>query len=195
VGPSLIVYSYNTLSGNQPSTYGNTAFLWQNGPFLPYNQTPLASQPVSGNSQSGSVNFSNLQIQNKDYIVGYSVGPNVQNICSWAYIPPGGSPGNSLAFQTMISMASIATDGVVVNYETPDGNAPQSGSQWIGIWQGPVASYTTPALAQANVSSNVSAGQVPIPVTLLRGTQYTVAYFMGAKQTMMAATCSFTTSS
>ena len=181
------------MSGNQPSTFGNTAFLWQNGPYIPYNQAALASQPVSGDSSQGSVNFTGLQIQSKDYIVGYAVGPNVGNICSWAYIPPSGTP--TATFQTNISMASVALDTVVVNYDVPDGANPQTSAHWIGIFAGPVASFTAKPLAQAKVASDVSQGQVPIPCTLTRGTTYTVAYFMGAKQTMMAATVTFTTAS
>jgi hypothetical protein len=194
IGPNLIVYNYSGLSGNQPTTYGNTAFLWQNGPFIPWGVTPLASQPVSGNTPSGSVVFTSLAIQNKDYIVGYAVGPNVTNICSWAYIPPGGGVSDAYSFQTTLLVVSVTTDAVILQYAVPDGDNPQANGHWVGVFQGATASYTGTPIAQAQVSSSVSQGQVPITTGLLRGTQYTAAYYTGAKPTMMAATVTFSTS-
>jgi hypothetical protein len=194
VGPTLLLYNYNTLPSNQPTTYGNTVFLWQSPSPIPWNQTPLASQPVSGNTQAGSVNFTNLQIQQKDYIAGYAVGPSVQNICSWAWIPASGSPP-TVTFQTSVSVLAFSTDSAVMQYTVPDGAQPQANGHWVGVFQGPYASYTDATLivAKANVGSNVSTGTVSITGTFLRGTQYTVAYFCGAKQTAMAAITSFTT--
>jgi hypothetical protein len=193
VGPTILLYNYNTLPSNQPTSYGNTVFLWQSPPPIPWNQVPLASQPVSGNTQAGSVNFTNLQIQSKDYIAGYAVGPNIQQICSWAWIPASGA--SSVTFQTNIVVLAFSTDSAVVQYTVPDGSQPQANQHWVGIFQGPYASYTDSSLivAKANVSSNVSTGTVPLSGTFLRGTQYTVAYFCGSKQTAMAAIATFTT--
>jgi hypothetical protein len=181
------------MPGNQPSTYGNTVFIWQNPDAIPYNQAPLNSQSVPTNTQYGSMNFGGLTVQTKSYIVGYAVGPNVANICSWVYIPMVGQPSET--FQTSIAVPpnGIFPDFVQVTYNTPVGNAPQTNNQWVGIWQGIAPSYTVPPLGQVTVGNNNATGQVSIAVPLLRGTTYCLGYFMGQKQTTLAASYNFST--
>lgn len=189
-----IQLAYNTMPGNQPSTYSNTVFIWQSGAAIPYNQKPLGSQPVPTNTQSGSMTFKDLQVQTKDYIIGYAVGSDPGNICAWVYIPPVGG-GDNQTFQTMLSVPAggIQPDTVLVTYSTPAGNTPQSNSQSIAIWQGTIASFTAAPLAQVSCSTNNSQDQIGLPVTLLRGTTYTLGYLMGKKQTTLAAAFTFST--
>ncbi|HEV7881028.1 hypothetical protein [Bradyrhizobium sp.] len=193
VGNTIILLSYNTMPGNQPSSYSNTAFIWQGSGAIPYNQNPLSSTPVSGNTQSGSTPFSGLEVQTKDYIIGYAVGPNVSNICSWVSIPAGS--GTPTTYQTSVwtTPDGVLPDVVLVYYDTPVGNQPQTNNQWIGIWQGAAPSYTVAPLAQTPVGNNNATGQVALSVTLLRGTTYSLAYFTGQKQTTMASSFLFST--
>jgi hypothetical protein len=188
-----ILLSYNTMPGNQPSSYSNTAFIWQASGAIPYNQAPLSSQAVSTNTQNGSMDFSDLEVQAKAYVIGYAVGSNVANICSWVSIPPG--TGSTTTYQSSVwtTPDGVLPDVVLVHYDTPVGNQPQTNSQWIGIWQGAAPSYTTPPLAQTPVGNNNATGQVGLAVTLLRGTTYSLAYFMGQKQTTMASSYVFST--
>ena len=188
-----ILLAYNTLPGNQPSIYSNTVFIWQNPDGIPYNQTPLSSQAVPGNSQSGSMNFSDLQVQAKAYTIGYATGPTVSSICSWVSVPAGMGPNTT--FQTSITVRpeSIQPDIVLVNYDTPVGNQPQTAGQWIAIWQGSAPSYTVAPLAKVLINNNNATSQIGLPVTLLRGTAYCIGYFMGAKQTTLAASFNFST--
>jgi hypothetical protein len=194
ISGTQILLSYNTMPGNQPSTYSNTAFIWQSGPTIPYNQKPAGSQPVPTNTQSGSMVFKDLQISTKDYIIGYAVGSDPGNICSWVYIPPVGG-GDNQTFQTSVSVPAggILPDVVLVMYQTPAGNQPQSNSQWVGIWQGSVASFTVAPLAQIACSTNNAVDQIGLPVTLLRSTTYTIGFMMGKKQTTLAAAFTFST--
>jgi hypothetical protein len=194
ISGTQILLSYNTMPGNQPSTYSDTVFIWQSGPTIPYNQKPLGSQAVPTNTQSGSMVFKDLQIQTKDYIIGYAVGADPTNICSWAYIPPVGG-GQAQTFQTSLSVPAggIQPDVVLVMYDTPAGNQPQSNSQWVGIWQGSIASFTAAPLAQITCSTNNSQDQIGLPVTLLRSTSYTLGFLMGKKQTTLAAAFTFST--
>jgi len=106
-------------------------------------------------------------------------------------IPLGESPAGS--FQTRISMDYGPPNSAVVTYYTPDGNTPQASGQWIGLFYGPVALYTTPAIARVDIASDDSTGQIPVPCTLLRGMEYTLAYFMSGDQTSAAATFTFQT--
>lgn len=193
VTPTDILLSYNTLPGNQPSTYSNTVFIWQNPDGIPYNQQPLDSQPVPTNTQSGSMDFPDLQVQAKAYTIGYATGPNVTNICSWVSIPAG--MGAPTTFQTSLSIPpeGVQPDVVVVQYNTPQGNQPQANGQWIGIWQGTTPSFNVAPLALVKIGNNNATSQVGLSVTLLRGTSYCLGYFMGAKQTTLAASFSFST--
>lgn len=188
-----ILLNYITLPGNQPSSYANTVFIWQNPDGIPYNEQPLSSQAVPTNTQSGSMDFSGLQVQAKAYTIGYATGPNVSNICSWVSIPAGMGPNTT--FQTSISVPpnGIQPDVVLVSYDTPVGNQPQTAGQWLGIWQGSAPSYTVPPLAKVAISNNNSTSQIGLAVTLLRGTSYCIGYFMGAKQTTLAASFNFST--
>ncbi|MET3132786.1 hypothetical protein AAKU55_003066 [Oxalobacteraceae bacterium GrIS 1.11] len=193
VSATDILLTYTTLPGNQPSSYSNTVFIWQNPDGIPYNQTPQASQAVPTNTQNGSMDFDDLQVQNKAYTIGYATGPNVSNICSWVSIPAGMGPNTT--FQTSLSVPpnGIQPDVVLVAYDTPVGNQPQTAGQWIGIWQGSAPSYTVAPLAQVTVSNNNATSQIALEVTLLRGTSYCLGYFMGAKQTTLAASFNFST--
>jgi len=190
-----IILSYNTLSGNQPSTYANTAFLWQNPNAIPYNQAPLASQAVPTNTQSGSMDFGGLQIQSAAYTIGYATGPNVTNICSWVSIPASTGPNTTFQSSIWTTPDGVKPDVVLVYYDTPVGNQPQTSGQWIGIWQGTIPSYTIAPLAKVLITNNNSTSQVPLIVTLLRGTSYCLGYFMGTKQTTLAASYYFQTAS
>lgn len=190
VNATDILLSYNTLPGNQPSSNANTVFIWQNSASIPYSIAPLASQAVPGNSQSGSMVFGNLTIQTKGYIIGYAVGPNVSNICSWAFVPAQGD--GIQTFQTSISVVP-SPDAVLVNFTTPDGNRPQANQHYVAIWQGSVVPYGVAPLAKANIGSDAAEGSQALPCTLMRKTTYTVGYFAGPKQSMLAATFTFTT--
>jgi hypothetical protein len=192
VSSNTISANYSTLLGNQPSTYGNTAFLWQSGNSIPFNQTPLATYSIPGNTEDGSFGFSGLTIQSKSYILGYAVGPDISQICATCYIPASGSDFQT--FQTMLDVSNVSTDSATVNYQTPAGYSPQTNANYIGLWEGSVASYTILPLIKQNITSNSSTGSVVINnFQFKRSTTYTLAYFMGAKQVYMAATYTFST--
>lgn len=192
VFPNAIAGTYDTISGNQPNTYANTLFLWQNTNAIPYNQAPLASFSVPGNTQMGSFAFSGISVQAWPYIIGYAVGPNPAQICSTAYIPATGSA--YVYFQTSLDI-SVLPDSVIISYATPANNTPQTNGNWVGIWESSIPPFSGAPVAQAPVALNTSVGQVVLNnLTLKRGTTYTAAYFMTAnKQTSMAAYLTFNT--
>jgi len=184
--------NYNTLANNQPNTYGNCVYIWQNPNQIPYGVPPLASFAIPGNTQNGSFSFGGLQVQIKSYVMGFAVGPNVSQICSTAYVPAAGTDWQY--FQTMLNVQDLGTDSLTVNYSTPSGNMPQTNQNWVGLWQGDTPSYSNPPAAKVNVDNNNAVGQAVINnYPFLRSTTYTVAYFMGSKQTMMASSYTFST--
>jgi hypothetical protein len=192
VTSNTISANYSTLPGNQPNSYGNTAFLWQSSSQIPYNEPYLASYSMTGNTEDGSFVFPGLTIQSKSYIVGYAVGTTINQICATCYIPASGTSFPTA--QTNLDIQSVSTDSAIVNYQTPDGNLPLTNANWIGLWQGNNASYTVKPLYSQTITTNNSSGLEPINnFSFKRSTTYTLAYFMGAKQTMMAATYTFST--
>ena len=94
----------------------------------------------------------------------------------------------------MLDVSNVSTDSATVNYQTPAGYSPQTNANYIGLWEGSVASYTILPLIKQNITSNSSTGSVVINnFQFKRSTTYTLAYFMGAKQVYMAATYTFST--
>jgi len=188
VSGTLIVYSYDSLPSNEPNSYQNTLFLWQNNAAIPYSTPPLDSIVIPGNSPNSGAPWTGLQIQNLEYVIGYAVGPNVSNICSWVSIPASGPGTGGPTFQTTAITTYTSAFTIVVHYETPAGNLPQTNQQWVGVWPGPLASYTVPPLAKAAAISDNNEGDLSIIYNFTAGDQYTIAYFMGTDQTAMAAT-------
>lgn len=195
-----ISLEFNTLPGNQPNAYGNMVAIWQNQNQIPWNQTPLNTQAIPNNSQAGSVVFNGLNLTINSYIVGYAVGPKVANICSTVFVPASSSSstGDS-GFQTNISISSLGSTSLAVNYTTPTGYTPKTNKNWLGIWLSNAASYTTQPEWATPVSDDSSQGVAVFnSIGLRRGTTYTVAYFMGGYDgstrdlKAMAATMTFT---
>jgi len=199
VSGTSITYSYNTLSGNQPNTYGDTLFLWQNQAQIPYNEPPTSSYTIPGNTQAGGYTWNQLSIGTNSYIVGYAVGTDVKNICAWAFVPASGSADNSSSFATSISVGAITSNSVVINFSTPAGNDPTANGDWIGVWNNGAPSYIVQPTAKSGVKDlgGNNNGTVGINLALLRGNTYAVAYFKGGASTStlttMAATTTFST--
>jgi hypothetical protein len=189
-----ITVVYNTLPANTPSTNQNFVAVWQ-ATMIPWPRKPLATQTISGDGQQGSVVMSGLSIQNKAYIVGYAVGPDVSNICATATLYVGGQKGP--AFSASIGLSSINDDTLVVHYQMPSGYQPATNKNWIGLWKGTVSPYyTPPPVARTLVTAYDDEGDVAmndLGLTIL--TPYTLIYFMGPSQNAAAAIVNFTTGS
>jgi hypothetical protein len=195
-GASWLSVAYKTLPGNTPKTNSNFLAIWEST-VIPWPIPPLAKQPVIGDTQDGSVTFSNLTIQSKAYIVGYAVGPDITDICATAVIYVGGQTGGpSDQFSTSIGIVSVLSDTVVVQYTCCPGYQPQAAKNWVGIWQGNTVPYYAgnPLYQQAVTSTSTQGAVVMNGLTLAISTQYTLAYFVGPDVTDAAAILTFTTS-
>ncbi|HEV7878565.1 hypothetical protein [Bradyrhizobium sp.] len=178
------------MPGNQPASYDNTVFLWQEPQIIPYAMPPLASQAIPINAESGTVDIGNLELVMQPYTAGYAVGPEVTNVCSWVSIAPDGTV--TTTFQTSLQLFSLSAQMVSVQYETPAGCQPRAYGHWIGFWEGPSASHIIPPIASVQIAANNSRGNITLEVpNLLSGKACSVGYFMGQKQTTLAASCTF----
>jgi len=195
VGQNAISVDYNTLPGNTPKSYSNFLAIWEST-IVPWTVAPLATQPIIGDTQQGSVSFSNLSIQNKAYIIGYAVGPDITDICATATVFAGGQTGANSQFSTSIGIAHVDDDTIVVQYYCCLGYQPQPAKNWIGLWQGPASPFYSgaPLYKQSVTNSSATGTVVMNGVTLTFATQYTLVYFMGPNLSDAAAILTFTTS-
>ncbi|MET3132785.1 hypothetical protein AAKU55_003065 [Oxalobacteraceae bacterium GrIS 1.11] len=193
IGPNAVSVIYSTLPGNTPSSNSNFLAIWEST-IVPWSVAPMATQNIVGDTQQGSVSFSNLSIQQKAYIIGYAVGPDVSDICATATVFVGGQVGNQ--FSTSIGIASLTDDSIVVQYSCCPGYQPQLSKNWVGLWQGPASPYYSgDPINRTPVTSSSSQGTVVMNgVTLSFATQYTLVYFLGSQVTDAAAILTFTTS-
>lgn len=198
-----VTVSYDTMSGNQPNTYGNFLAIWQSGDTIPWNTEPLNIYPIPGNTPNGSVNFTGLDLTNNSYIVGYAVGIALSdtqqkygNICSTAYIPA--SSNQTSSDQPNISIGVVGSTSVSFNFQLPEGILPQSNGAWAGIWRSGVPSYNNPPEAVTPISINAASGGGSFNnFNVGRGLTYTIGLFMSGysstgQSTQTALACSLT---
>lgn len=211
VSADEIDVDYSTMPGNQPNTYGNFLAIWQNFNSIPWNTEP--SQPIfyiQTNTPSGSAAFTGLNVNNNDYIIGYSTGPvltaggNVQkygNICATAYIPKATEGGQGTIFTPAISGINVGSTSVSFQFDLPDGILPQTNGAWAAIWRGGNPSfYSSAPLSSIPLSPDFSSGRAAFNnVSIGRGNTYTIAIFMsgyksggGSTQRALACSASFT---
>ncbi|HEV7881027.1 hypothetical protein [Bradyrhizobium sp.] len=194
IGPDAVSVQYTTLPGNRPKTNSNFLAIWEST-IVPWTVPPMAMQKIIGDTEQGSVSFSDLSIQNKAYIIGYAAGPDITDICATATVFVGGQPAQY--FSTSIGIASVLSDTIVLSYSCCLGYQPQPSNNWVGLWKGAASPYYSGSPQyKTDVTSSSAQGTVVMNgLTLAFGTPYTLAYFMGPNVTDAAAILTFTTSS
>jgi hypothetical protein len=187
-GSSDIILKYNGMRGNQPASYGNTAFLWQEPQIIPYSMPPMAAQPIPTNAENGAVLLK--QPAARDAAVHHRICRRARGYehlfvgidCpQWLDldVPDFGSGGQRLPANGGRSIRNAGRKPAPVY------------RQWIGLWQGPEPSYTIPPIASVAVASNHSRGSIELQAMIVPGMTYSVGYFMGQPQTTLAASCTF----
>ena len=190
------------MPGNSPAANGNFVAIWQNQDQVPWNQKPLNTQSLTGNTQAGSLAFGGLDVNNNSYILGFGVGPDVSNICATAFVPAAseGQADND-TFSTKLTLVNIGTTSLTMQFNTPAGYTPKTNKNWMGLWRGETASYTNPPDTAIAVDLDANFGTQGFNgINIGRGLTYTVGYFMGGwnsdptkrKQTTLAASLTFT---
>lgn len=203
---TTIPVAYNTMPGNQPADYGNTLFLWQSAEnTIPWASKPQKSQSISTNTQTGSAVFNDLNVTTNAYIIGYAVGPDKTQICASVYVPAIGGSAAEIKEALAVAVAQGNQDcvsvqafpgstSVQVNYHTLDSYEPAANKNWVGIWErGTVPLSGAEPIMKVGITSNSPTGSTGFNnIPLLRGHTYAVGYFMGEKQSMLAASYTFT---
>lgn len=184
-----VTVAYMGMHSNEPETFGNSIVVWE-GDLVGWFEPPLATAAIQGNAPVGELEISNLSPGATSYTFGYAVGTSSTAIASTVTIHPGGP---SEMQTTSVSIETIAPDAVVVGYSLPTGAIPNQFGHWVGVWEGASVDISGPPPAfRSDVMNTNSQGSVPIEgIQLLRGTVYTVGYFVGADPSALAATVSF----
>jgi hypothetical protein len=184
--------SYRGLPANQPESYRNFVAIWQST-VVPWRVPPLKQVFIPDNAESGTLVMDGLQITNSNYILAYSVGPALSDICASAVLGIGGQLGRTDA--VAVSLNGVGTTSLSVHYVTLSGYLPATNQNRIGLWTGLVSPYDPPpCLATVAVPQDVNEGDVAINgIAVTIDTTYTLVYFMGTAQTTAAAILSFTT--
>ena len=194
VSPDSIGLSYDTMPGNAPADYGNFVAIWQNQNQIPWNLEPLHTKQILSDSQAGSISFDGLNVTDNSYIIGYGVGPEIGNICSTVFIPAGKfDPTKAQLFQTSVSTVYVGTTSLTFKFQTPTGYTPKTNENWAGIWRGATVPYIGDPIKKVDITLDSPEGTQGFnAIYLLRGTTYSIGYFMGPKQLALAASVTFT---
>ncbi|MFL5801801.1 MAG: hypothetical protein ACJ8CR_08660 [Roseiflexaceae bacterium] len=190
---TVIGLSYETIAANNPSKYGNFVAIWQAYNRIPWTEDWLKKREISGSSPQGTTAFSGLALQNKGYIIGYAVGPKLDNICATAFIPAKGNPSTQDEFHPRIAPVDIGDDSVIFSFEVPPGATPQTFKHWVGVYAGTSVPYEGgTSVGSSSVETDYDRGEVGISAKgLIRGNTYTAGYFAGDNQTCLACSCTF----
>ena len=199
VTSTSVVVDYKTMNGNQPGTYSNSVALYQGGPELPWGEKPLKTQANLGATQDGTFPFTDVKIQDKAYVVVYAVGNDagttdfpLANVVATAYFT--GTTGSPEHFVPSVKVTYVGSDSVVVAYDLPPGQTPQTNGHYLAMWESSTYSYTrTPDMGTQKITSDQASRTQAWNVSMLTGTTYTIAYVAGKKQTDIACAVTFTT--
>ncbi len=194
VSGHVIGLSFNTLPGNNPSKFANSVYIWQNSNQIPWGSKPLNMQQVGTSTPDGDLQFKDLDVTVNSYIIGYAVGPDVTNICASSFVPKIGDTSDKPVNQSLsISVVNIGANSLAIGYNALQGYAPSTAQNWLGLWESSSPSYTVEPQWKTEPDGDSPTGVAAFNnITIVRGGTYTVAYFMGPKQTTMAATLTFT---
>ena len=193
VAPSLVAALYDTLPGNQPVAFGNVIAIWQ-GTAVQWGEKPLTMQAIIKNDQEGDqvVPFSATQ---PPYTVAYGTSASGTAYCATVLITAIGMPGSP--FASGLDLTFVGNDSLVASFSTPEGNQPHAYENWLGLWDGKVATYDrSNQIKRVSIDPNVSSDyQFMNDLTLTIDTVYTLGYGCGPKDTDLAATLTFKTES
>jgi len=169
---------YHTLPGNKPNSNKNYIGLWEaSGGFIPLNEKAKWSYLVEEDGHKGNDTLVNLDLQDKEYILGYcqtgadpkTDGAAAANVSSTATIPKNISESES---KTMSLSVSGTSSNLVLKYEILNGT--KYDQHWIGIWEGDVPGAKNPIHAQKVTTDEAIKLK---GVSFQRGKKYVLAYF------------------
>ncbi|MQY09300.1 hypothetical protein [Actinomadura macrotermitis] len=200
VSPKNVGYDFDTMPGNRPKKNGNKVYIWEsNSPNIPRTQDPRET-PVNIDRPDGDGSFS-VELTTQSYLLGYAVGPDVENVCATVFVPALGD-GDPEIYPPTITLGRIGTNVLTFTYSMPGGSQPLADNDWVGLWENQTSPslYTLPPKWFDQLPENTARGEGFLRnVRLLRQTPYILGYFKGGYdatrpvQTTLACALTFQT--
>lgn len=89
------------------------------------------------------------------------------------------------SYSSKITLNSVYSNSLVVDYEAIPNTHPEHNNHWVGIWEGrllPADLVHNKMMGKKKISKNLSRGRVVFNgLSLGRSLEYTAVYFNGAK--------------
>jgi hypothetical protein len=191
-GPNVVTASYKTLPGNRPAQFENVIAVWP-GRDIPWGQPPLTQDLLTGEGPDGDMVLMIPSGSAPPLIVAYGTSPTGKAYCATSKLEEAHQPGT--LFITDLCLHWVGNDSLVATFQTPFGNQPNANENWLGLWEGKVATYDgSNRIAKVAIEADVSSGSQPMnDLTLKVETEYTLGYGCGPRDADLAATLTFKT--
>ncbi|MCG1048663.1 hypothetical protein [Mycetohabitans sp. B6] len=189
INSNYILEEYGGPDGNKPAEYSNYLFVW-NGSQVPWNETPLIE--LGAEKDGMPISQEGFKFTNQQYIIGYSVGPNVnspneknsdgaspyRNVCATAVLPANWKLEDIIIDPSNLSVSTISTRVVTFTFKFPNGFNPGANKSWIGLFNGHVIPYDLDPFAFVPITTTTSLGSVAIgQLAISPGETYTAALY------------------
>lgn len=185
-GGTMVSLDFNALPGANPKELGYFVAIWQ-GDQIQDLKAAKQIQEITTTTQAGSAVFQNLELNNRDYIIGLGVNnENDTSICATLAVPKGFAPftplDNSLS---SIRLQNQSSDSLIAGFNTPEYNTPSDNKNWVALFKGVFTANMYKGINVVKttmISDNTNDGAVAmndIPGGLIRMKQYTLIYGMG----------------
>lgn len=187
--------TYDTPNGNDPVRYGNQLLVFEGGPFVPSNASPVGSAPAA---PGGGYVYPTpkTSFTSQPYVCAYSVGPftdaggqvSYPNIAATAFLPDGVTAQQPVQFSSATLGIQTAQGAFITwTYAFPTGINPTTNGAWIGLWNGSIVPYGYVPYCFAPIIGGQSAGLAPMSGVQLSGnTEYVAALFTSGYNTNAA---------
>lgn len=183
---TMVSLDFNALPGANPKELGYFVAIWQ-GDQIQDLKAAKQVQKITTTTQAGSTTFDNLELSNRDYIIGLGVhDESGTSICATLAVPKGVAPftplDNSLSSVTLQDQSS---DSLIATFDTPVYNLPKTNKNWVALFKGAFTANMykgTNVVKTTMISDDTNDGAVAmndIPGGLIRMKQYTLIYGMG----------------
>ncbi|GEM_PF-4107861 len=187
-----IFVSYCFPTGINPIENESQILMWPASEVL-WGITPFKSFPITSNDSNGERILNDLQLQETSYTLALTASSDQQSIVALSRFLPG--TVNGIPSTVQIKVQQTGADVLSISVITPTGNIPVKNSNWIGIWEGAITSYSKDTCLQYfYVNSRQSAftetiGKLPLKYNTL----YTVVYGVGSSRADIGATTTLIT--
>jgi hypothetical protein len=189
----IVALKYTTMPGNNPKQNKNWVGIWQGSQVL-YDSAPLRKKYISDASSDGDLAFDSLEIQNKEYIIGYGSGANNSTVAATLYLKADIKRlEKGLSFSSTVEVIDHGNNYLIIQYQTPIGNIPMNNKNWVGVWSGKTFAVDgNNLIKRQNVNDTVSGHVIAVnDLKLVRDTWYTITYGVGPLLTDIIATYTF----